>query len=215
MDNIKTKLLNDYGNIKVYEVNGHEVRRTMDPNFTNYGWHYDFDFIPENELWIDHEAAPGEVKFYITQMLVKKKFLDLDYSPEEAEKFARRAELAERHKSAKYKEAVNKSLQQGNSKEKEIKKSGYSEINGVAIYIVDGELVRDFFYEDFAEGGHDLVYPWIPDNEVWIDDDVSDDEQPPVAFHEMYERGLMLEGQPYDDAHNAALELEYMMNSID
>jgi hypothetical protein len=42
--------------------------------------------------------------------------------------------------------------------------------NGVSVWIVNGRLVRSLFDIDFTEGGHDHVYEFVPENEVWIDD---------------------------------------------
>ena len=68
----------------------------------------------------------------------------------------------------------------------------------VKIWVVNGELVRDLFFLDFTEGGHDLIYPFVPKNEVWIDDDVSPKELKFILLHELHERNLMIKGWTYD-----------------
>jgi hypothetical protein len=63
--------------------------------------------------------------------------------------------------------------------------------NGVEVWIVNGELVRFFFFIDFTEGGHGFVYPFVPKNEVWLDDDLNPRERKFVLLHELHERNLM------------------------
>jgi len=79
----------------------------------------------------------------------------------------------------------------------------------VSIYLIDGQYVRDNIWIDYTEGGHDLVYDWIPANEVWIDFDINSGEVLFVMCHELSERIAMSGGMTYDDAHtNVADKLE-------
>jgi len=100
------------------------------------------------------------------------------------------------------------------SKKKIIPKAVYKKIlkkygnNNCEVWIVNGEFVRDFFFLDFTEGGHDRVYSFIPKNEIWIDDDLSRKELKYVLLHEVYERNLMVKGVNYNSAHKKALEIE-------
>ena len=198
------KLLDNFGKINVYEVNGEEVRRDSEPNFNNFACNIDFDIIPENELWLDVEMDPGEAKFYITRMLAKKRLFDVGYNKDDADNISNLIELNERQKSSKYKE-----YKDGNVT-KELRLKVLNHYKDVIIYLVDGELVRDFFYEDFTEGGHHFVYPWIPEKEVWVDDDLKEDEIPDVVFHELFERLMMQDGETYDKAHMEALRFEWL-----
>jgi hypothetical protein len=81
--------------------------------------------------------------------------------------------------------------------------------NGVSVWIVNGRLVRSVFDIDFTQGGHDHVYEFIPENEVWIDDDVVEVERGYVLLHELHERNLMAKGWPYSEAHSQSSRLEY------
>jgi hypothetical protein len=49
--------------------------------------------------------------------------------------------------------------------------------NGVSVWIVNGRLVRSGFDIDFTEGGHDYVYEFVPEGEVWIDDAIEEIER--------------------------------------
>jgi hypothetical protein len=75
--------------------------------------------------------------------------------------------------------------------------------------VVDGELVRDLYYIDFTEGGHDKVYKFVPPKEVWIDDDVSPAERKFILLHELHERHLMDLGWTYDKAHPDSSRIEF------
>jgi len=198
------KLLDNFGNIKIYEVDGEDIRTNLEPNFNNFACNVDFDIIPEDELWLDVEMDPGEVKFYITRMLAKKRMVDIGYDKDDADDISNFIELSERQKSNKYKEYKNGNIT------KELKLKVLSNYKDVTIYLVDGELVRDFFYEDFTEGGHHFVYPWIPEKEVWVDDDLKEEEIPAVVFHELFERLMMVDGETYDKAHIEALRFEWL-----
>ncbi len=80
--------------------------------------------------------------------------------------------------------------------------------NGVHVWLVNGRLVRSCYDIDFTEGGHDYVYEFVPRDEVWIDDDIHDNENGFVLFHELHERNLMAKGMDYDAAHEDASRLE-------
>jgi len=71
------------------------------------------------------------------------------------------------------------------------------------VWLVKGKDVRAQHIE-FVEGGHDLVYDWLPKHEVWIDNALSTEEYTPVIIHELYERELMKKGIPYSKAHKRA-----------
>jgi hypothetical protein len=81
--------------------------------------------------------------------------------------------------------------------------------NGLTVWIVNGRLVRSVFDVDFTAGGHDHVYEFVPENEVWIDDDIEEEERPYVLLHELHERNRMANRWPYSKAHAESSELEY------
>ena len=80
----------------------------------------------------------------------------------------------------------------------------------INVWIVNGELVRDLFFLDFTEGGHDKVYSFIPLNEVWLDDDDTKKERKFILLHEVHERNLMGKGWTYEKAHKSASKIEYL-----
>jgi hypothetical protein len=79
-------------------------------------------------------------------------------------------------------------------------------VNGLAIYLVDGERVRNEIDVDFVNGGNGAVYPsYVPLDEIWIDDAQHALDRTATALHELVERDLMLHhGLGYDRAHDEA-----------
>ncbi|MBZ5672308.1 MAG: hypothetical protein LAO04_21630 [Acidobacteriia bacterium] len=80
--------------------------------------------------------------------------------------------------------------------------------DGTKVYIVDGKEVKRDYDVDFVEGGHWLVYSYIPRGEIWIDKSVLPDERPYVLAHEMHEVNLMKKGIGYEAAHGQASAYE-------
>jgi len=191
----------------VFIVDGEYIRKNMDEEFTNCAQHYVFSFIPKNEFWIDKERKPGEENYYINSMLTMNRLLAKGLSREEATKIADRQERKERANSKLMKKeirlekfpdklihSVHKDLLQKYSTKK------------IKIWIVNGEAVRDLFFLDFTEGGHGYVYPFVPKDEIWIDDDIEPDEVKFVLLHELHERNLMAKGWCYDTDTKANLK---------
>ncbi|MCX6746611.1 MAG: hypothetical protein NTU63_00565 [Candidatus Pacearchaeota archaeon] len=193
----------------VWIVDGKYIRANIDREFTNFGQHYMFNFIPKSEFWIDWQRVPGEEKFYIDSMLTINRLLAKGMNRKDAIKIADQKEKSERIKTYLIKERVEerKRIEEDISTVhiKLLKK--YSKT--IMVWIVDGKIIRDLFFIDFTEGGHDKVYPFIPKNEVWIDDDVNQREVKFILLHELHERRLMAKGMDYDSAHIKASELEY------
>jgi hypothetical protein len=65
------------------------------------------------------------------------------------------------------------------------------------------------FFIDFTEGGHDKVYGFIPEGEIWIEEDLNPKERDFVFLHELHERNLMSKGMDYDSAHKSSSKIEY------
>lgn len=202
----------------VWIVDGRYVRSTLDEEFTNFGQHYRFRFIPKNELWIDKEYNNGnEIRYFIDHLLVEHRLMTKGVDYDTALARADRFEKVERKKSelfAKYGENPLLYVHKKFLKE-------YSQ--KLRVWIVNGELVRDFYFIDFTEGGHDLVYHFVPRNEVWLDSDANPREHKFILLHELRERNLMAqrlfdktgkrrnvdEHVTYAWAHHQASEIEF------
>jgi hypothetical protein len=194
------------GGITIWIVDGTFVRTHIDEEFTNYGQHYAFTFIPANEFWIDREGKPDEMQFFISHLLVEHALMAKGMSYDDALDSADRAELKERKKAGD----VERLTGGGNLPDPaKVHLTLWKHLaSGVSVWIVDGRLVRSVFDVDFTEGGHDHVYEFVPQNEVWIDNDLAEAERPYVLLHELHERNLMAGGWEYDRAHAESSRLE-------
>jgi hypothetical protein len=201
------KKIGQRGEITIWIVDGTYVRTHLDKEFTNYGQHRVFECIPENEFWLDKEAREDEQQFFIEHLLLEHKLMAEGVSYDDALEIANRAEMAERKKAGD----IHK-LTEGNTlpDPKNVHVKLWKKLeSGVSVWIVDGRLVRSGFNVDFTEGGHDHVYEFVPENEVWIDNDVKELERPYILLHELHERNLMAKGWPYSTAHEDASKVEY------
>lgn len=192
--------------ITIWIVDGIYIRTHMDVEFTNYGRHYNFKYIPRNEFWIDKEGEPDERDFFVTHLLVEHRLMAKGVSYDKALEAADKAELAERKKAGD----VKKLTGDGNLPDpKKVHVRLWKKLESpVSVWIVDGRLVRSVFDVDFTEGGHDYVYEFVPHDEVWIDNDLDEKERPYVLLHELHERNLMAKGWSYSRAHDDASKIE-------
>lgn len=190
------KLYKKLDDFSVYLVDGAFIRKNLNDQFTNFGQHYRFpSMIPTYEFWIDkeHSSKNGDEEEYFIQHMAKEWQL--------------------MRGGAKYSTAIDAADKLEHSLRNKDESDQYKirrleNIDDVAVWLVDGKKIRDDCYIDFTEGGHDLVYEWIPENEIWIDNDISKEERPYILDHEYEERCRMAEGEDYKHAHGTASNLE-------
>jgi len=201
------KKIGERGDITIWIVDGTYVRTHIDEEFTNYGQHGGYECIPKNEFWLDKEAHPDEQKFFIDNLLEQRRLMDKGLSYDDALEGADKKEHSERERAGD----VRKLTRGGNLPDPEkVHVRLWKKLeSGVSVWIADGRLVRSVFDIDFTEGGHDYVYEFVPQNEVWIDNDLEEIERPYVLLHELHERNLMAQGWDYDKAHENSSKLEY------
>jgi hypothetical protein len=200
--------IGERGNFKIWVVDGSYIRGHIDEEFTNFGQHYRYSYIPQDEFWIDHEAKHDETQFFIDHLLVEHRLMAKGTSYEEALAKADQAERKERRRAGDLRLMTHrgKELPKG----VEVHERLWKRLeNGLTIWIVNGRLVRSVFDIDFTAGGHDHVYEFIPENEVWVDDNIEEEERAYVLLHELHERNCMANGWPYSKAHAESSELEY------
>src|SRR5208283_1216391 len=202
------KKIDERGDLSVWIVDGSYIRTRIDEEFTNFGQHYRFKFIPKNELWIDQEASNNERRFFIDHLLIERRLMSEGKSYSHAIDKADLEERKERRRAGDLARFTQKGriLPEADKVHIRLWKKLAS---GVSVWIVNGRLVRSVYDIDFTEGGHDYVYEFVPENEVWIDDDLEENERPYVLLHELNERQLMSKGETYDEAHAASSKLEY------
>ncbi len=209
MDKPYVRKIETVADFDVWFVDGQYIREKIDEEFTNFGQHYRFRFIPTHEFWIDQERTPGEEHFFVDHLLLENRLMagGMGYDP--ALERADRAELKERHKVDFIKKGLRPGLSRAEVLAKVHKKKLEAYSRHLGVWVVDGQVVRDEYFIDYTEGGHDKVYGFIPAREVWLDDDLEPGERKFVLLHEVHERYLMSQGEKYFQAHRSASNIEY------
>jgi len=194
----------------VWAVDGSYIRGHIDEEFTNFGQHYRFSYIPENEFWIDLGTRSDEWRFFIDHLLVEERLMAKGMPYEQAIEFADKEERKERRRARDLVRLTDhgRKIPEGKDVHLRLWKKLKS---GISVWIVNGRLVRSIFDIDFTSGGHDYVYEFVPENEVWIDDDIEEAERGFVLLHELHERNRMAAGWDYDKAHAESSRLEYRL----
>jgi hypothetical protein len=196
------------GDLQVWIVDGIYIRGHVDEEFTNFGQHYRYPYIPKDELWLDQEAEHDERRFFIDHLLVEHRLMAKGMPYNQAIVKADTEERKERRRAgdiSKFKSKGN-GLPLGRDVHERLWKMLE---NGISVWIVNGRMVRSVFDVDFTAGGHDYVYEFVPQNEVWIDDAIEEPERGYVLLHELHERNRMAAGLPYSKAHEESSKLEY------
>jgi hypothetical protein len=204
------KKIDERGEIAIWAVDGAYVRGHIDEEFTNFGQHYRYKYIPEKEFWIDQGTKSDEWRFFIDHLLAEHRLMAKGMSYDKAIVAADTEERKERRRAGDMSRLTShgQKLPRGKDVHVRLWKKLSS---GLSVWIVNGRLVRSLFDIDFTAGGHDYVYEFVPQNEIWIDDDIAESERGYVLLHEMHERNLMSGGMTYDKAHTDSSRLEYHM----
>ena len=214
--NVPKRLRGRIQGVHVYMVDGSEIRKSVTleeawrgpencmADFLDFGVHDNlrehggFKQVPKNEVWVAEELKPKE-RALITKVAVHRWRLLLR-GVKSAEAF-------------RLNEEYNKGLRvemYGNLENKEPRLERLFKTDAMQVWLVNGEIVRGRYNQRFIQGGHHLVYDFIPDNEIWVDDTLDPDEYKPVMVHEATEHRLMVEeGAEYAEAHGAATIAEY------
>ena len=196
------------GDYQVWIVDGAYIRGHIDEEFTNFGQHYRYAYIPKNEFWIDKEAEHDERKFFIDHLLVEHQLMAKGMSYDKALVEADTTERKERRHAGDVAKATHRGQQlpDGSAAHERLWKKLE---NGINVWVVNGRFVRSVFDIDFTAGGHDHVYEFVPAGEVWIDDAITEKERGFVLLHELHERNRMEDGVPYSKAHAESSRKEF------
>jgi len=196
------------GNLTIWLVDGGYIRGHIDEEFTNFGQHYSFPYIPKDELWIEKETKTDEQLFFIDHLLVEQRLMAKGVPYDKALVEADRVEKRERRRAGDVRRLTHQGKDLPDGHEVHVRLWKKLE-NGVGVWIVNGRLVRSVFDIDFTEGGHDYVYEFVPEGEVWIDDAIEEKERGYVLLHELHERNRMASGWSYHKAHAESSRFEY------
>lgn len=200
--------IDERGIIQIWLVDGAYIRTHVDEEFVNFGQHYRYPYIPVNEFWIDLEAEHDEREFFIDHLLVEHRLMAGGMPYENALPRADQAERKERRRAGDISILTHHGRRLPDLREVHERLWKTLE-NGTSVWIVNGRLVRSAFDIDFTEGGHDYVYEFVPENEVWIDDAIVELERGYILLHELHERNQMARGLPYSQAHAESSRLEH------
>jgi hypothetical protein len=204
---IKILPLGQRGDVAIWLVDGSLVRKTLSIEFTDYGHHYTFDFIPDNEVWIDKEATPDEVEFFTLHLLVERRLMKSGVPYDQALSVANAIEHKERLCAGDL--PLGKPLSPEALEAVRVRQIATLP-SGIAVWMVDGRKIRSGLDANFTEGGNDFVYAYVPPNEIWLDNDLTPKDLGFVLAHEWVERKMLAKGLDYKSAHRraSALELE-------
>jgi hypothetical protein len=200
-DPIRIKQLDSKEGFKVFLVDAHKIRSTMDREFTTSGHHWSFKFIPESEIWIENTTKPSDISGMVDDTIDKANYCKAGMSPTDAHYKVRAKKQREETKHSQVRWPTKKPSTDFHKKRLE----SFGRVN---IYLVDGDKVRKELDPDFTEGGHGRVYGYIPLDEIWIDDVTDDSERSFIILHELHEFNRMRAGLSYDEAHRESSTLE-------
>ena len=147
MDEPRIKLYKTIGDKKIYIVDGTYIRKNQNAEFTNFAEHYRFpSMIPTNEFWLDQCHGHDEYNYYIANMAMENSLIKKGKNLNDAHDTA-----------CKYEEALR-----NKAKSQPLNKRFIKTIDGLKLYLVNGEHVRNKYDINFTQGGHDLVYGLYP-----------------------------------------------------
>lgn len=211
-------------NYDIWIVDGNQVRLKIFSSFLYGGNEQRYPFNPNGEIWIDNAISCEEywltvahelnerhlmAKFGWTYIAAHDSSLSLEQSIRHKNELICRTHEASLGKvsptdysNIKEIQTIPDSIQIQN-----IYRVPVGTREGIAIWIVDGYMVRKNIYPDFGFSGNDQSYHFIPGNEIWIDGQVSCEETEYSIATELKERQLMEKGESYDDAYSGAIDI--------
>lgn len=201
------RLGSKYG-LKILSVDPQKIRSKSlsDQEFGDYWCSDDSKEVEENTLWVASTLSKEEIDYAAEQARKRLLLLARGLSQRAAYERALAGSKAHREKSEKkFLKEVKKTNRFYEKKLGEI----IQDDGKVSVWLVNGRAVRDEYKTDFVEGGHGVVYPWIPKSEIWIDNSVPVAERKFILKHEAHERHEMLNGMEYDAAHERAAMAEF------
>lgn len=185
--------------------------------FTLHGTHPDFSgVIPAGEVWVSNRHFDREGVFLIAHSLAELGAMQRGVSGDSADAAGIDAERAIRE------DLTGEDFRDGKP-HKRVPDRTYVELyttiddpkGTINVWLIDGMLARCWYNTDYAEGGHFVVYPWVPKGEIWLEKDQDPRELPFICVHEYLELRMMRDGGlKYDDAHPIASKIEFGLRSM-
>ena len=211
-------------NYDIWIVDGNQVRLKIFSSFLYGGNEQRYPFNPKGEIWIDNAISCEEYYLTLAHELNERHLMaKFGWKYITAHDSSLSLEQTIRHSNEERCQAHEASLKKVSATDysniKEIKgipdsiqiqniyRIPMDSREGIAIWIVDGYMVRKNIYPDFGFSGNDLSYHFIPSKEIWIDGQVSCDETEFSIATELKERKLIEGGKSYDDAYSDAIDI--------
>lgn len=169
-------------------VDGFDIRNTIDVDFSGVGSNRLYPYIPEGELWID-TVLTAEQDSLVQLHEFEKAILEGGASY------------------ATTRERACSFFVQPKPTDLEVEIYSFPLDDKVRVSVVNGVLVRKYLDPKFIQGGHHLVYSYIPRHHIWVEE-VFKKEWDFIIAHERYERNVMIAGLSYDFAHDLACAVE-------
>ncbi len=180
---------------KVVYIDGYKMRQML-PDLDIINWRnkpgmVTTDFIPPDEIWIDHRYEQETNHLLnVYRIETMRRFTTSSYD--------------------KVRKYMKKKLCAPEPIPGFIERTEYHKEQDLTVCYVRGDIVRKYIDPVFIFGGHDLVYTYIPKRTIWIDVQQDPREIKYVYLHEVKERGWMERGNTYDHAHERATDIELM-----
>jgi hypothetical protein len=209
--NAVTLKLNGY---RICTVDAFGVRESspLAEEFTLQGTNPDFPgVVPSGEVWVSRRHFPREGIFLLTHALASLGTHSRGLSDDNADAAGMDAERAARQ------DLTGEEFRDGKPHRRvpdRLYEKLYTTIadpkGPIKVWLIDGMLARGWYKTDYAEGGHFVVYPWVPKGEIWLERDQDAREWPYICVHEYLELRMMRDGgREYDEAHPIASKIEF------
>jgi hypothetical protein len=204
----------------IFSINPFAIRNLAQPDeeFDNFATHNEFpDIIPKGAIWINERAMRREGEFFSANAVARLKALEGGASEDSAYTIGLNADRKLRAMRTGIRYRAHRPSKRISPR---IHVRRYftlpDEKFPIDVWIVDGLRVRSTYMTNYTEGGHGYVYPWVPKNEIWIEEAIELAEVPFIVAHEYIEHRLMRdEGMEYDKAHECCSEVEFDLRKAD
>ena len=220
---LKTKVpYGEFGLWHVFLVDPDEVQRKTPAlqDFDNYGTPAWYKGIPRDEIWIDQTLGLKEQHLFLTHAMIELREMSHGKTRDQAYAVAEKKQKAERevmdgirfdNTGIKFGQRIPAGLFPCAGDVCQLS-------DGTHVRWVDGNVVRDSFNTDFAEGGNPQVYPFVPVDQIWIEknDKAEMPEAASILLHEFVERELIWElCYEYEKAHEIANKVGFRYHDFD
>jgi len=113
-ESLRTKLIfaDKATGLNVWLVDGKKVREQFNEDFIGGGHHYVYDFIPENDIWLENTLVKAEVPFFLLHELHEANEMRSGVEYEKAHNEASAVEQSARQLPQNVKQMLREELEQ-------------------------------------------------------------------------------------------------------